>query len=167
MRNKGILEQKSFLQRFIECCSSHKKERKVNETPMRSLLKTMGFRVIEVLIDTLLLQTINPEIQENLLIAIGIEVICWVLSFIWERIWNRTDFGREVRTKCPHCDKEIKLCSECETKATEPMDRKKRFQELYNHRKARGIKPNLDEIEMIINREEAEAKEQSRGKGND
>jgi uncharacterized membrane protein len=115
LRKKGLLEHKSFLQRFIECCNPHKKHRKVNETPMRSLLKTMGFRVVEVIVDSLLLLTVNPEIQENLLISVGIELICWTLSFVWERIWNRTDFGREVRAKCPKCDKDLEMCSECET----------------------------------------------------
>lgn len=107
---------KPLIQRLYECCThkSHKKGRKVNETPMRSFLKTMGFRVVEILLDTLLLQTINPEVHENLIIAIVIEGICWLLSFIWERLWNLTDFGREVKTECPHCKKEIEMCSECE-----------------------------------------------------
>lgn len=107
MKKKSI-NNKSILQRLVEFSilrKKKKKERKVNETPLRSFLKTMGFRVVEVLVDTLLLEIINKDIGENFLIAIAIELICWTLSFLWERLWNRIDFGREV--KCPHCNKEI------------------------------------------------------------
>lgn len=105
---KDFHKQKPFLQKLIEFWSPHKvkRKRKVNETPMRSFLKTMGFRVVEVLVDTLLLEFINPVVQENLIIAITIELICWLLSFVWERLWNKIDYGREVVAKCPHCNKE-------------------------------------------------------------
>ena len=119
---------KPFLQRLFECCVPKKKGRKVNETKTRSFLKTMGFRVVEIFLDTLLLQTINPEFHENLIISILIECLCWLLGFIWERLWNLTDFGREVKTECPHCKKEIKLCAECEGKSKVKSKKEKKAQ---------------------------------------
>lgn len=121
---------KPFLQRLYEFSvpKQKKKGRKVNETPMRSFLKTMGFRAVEIILDTFLLLTINPEIYQNLIISIAIEGICWLLSFIWERLWNLTDFGREVKTECPHCKKEIELCAECEGKSKAKLKKEKKAQ---------------------------------------
>jgi uncharacterized membrane protein len=113
---KSILGNKPLLLRLVECCSPKKKRhRKVNETPMRSFIKTMGFRIVEILLDTLILQIISENTALNLVVSIMIEGLCWLLSFIWERIWNRIDFGREIKAKCPHCDKEMEMCAECTT----------------------------------------------------
>jgi uncharacterized membrane protein len=106
--DENIVEWRRINLPFLSLChkiTKVRKEHKFTETTLRSLLKTMGFRAIEILIDTAILMTINSNFQENLVISICIELICWMLSFIWERLWNRTDFGRKA--KCPHCDKEI------------------------------------------------------------
>jgi hypothetical protein len=93
---------------------------------MRSFLKAIGFRIVEVILDSLLLTLINPSIEENILASIGIEALCFGLSFIWERLWNLTDFGREVKAECPHCKKEMEMCAECETKTTTKRKSQKR-----------------------------------------
>lgn len=124
------MKRKPFLQILYECCvpKPQKRGRKVNETKTRSFLKTMGFRVVEILLDTLLLLTINQNVYENFVISIAIEGLCWLLSFIWERLWNLTDFGREVKAECPHCKKEIKLCSECEEKSKAKSNKRRKPQ---------------------------------------
>jgi hypothetical protein len=106
---------KRFWERIRRKFPRTKRHKKVHETKMRSFLKTMGFRIVEVLIDTLLLQTINPSIQENILMSIGIELVCWLLGFIWERLWNLTDFGREIAHKCPKCEQPLE-CPSCKEK---------------------------------------------------
>ena len=68
---------------------------RINETRKRSLLKAVSFRVIEVALDTLIL-SIFLEIRLALGLAIALECICLLLHYGVERLWNRTDFGRDI-----------------------------------------------------------------------
>lgn len=68
---------------------------KVYETRTRSLLKAVSFRVIEVVVDTFILSFfVDTHIALGL--AIALEFICLVLHYLFERIWNRTQFGRVI-----------------------------------------------------------------------
>ena len=68
---------------------------KINETRKRSLLKAVSFRIIEVGVDTLILSFfITPVIAFS--VAVAVEVTCLTLHYIFERIFNRISYGREV-----------------------------------------------------------------------
>ena len=68
---------------------------RVNETKKRSLLKAVSFRLVEVAVDTLILSFfVRPEVAFGL--AAGLEGICLLLHYLFERVWNKTDYGREI-----------------------------------------------------------------------
>ena len=76
---------------------------KVNETRKRSLVKTISFRVIEVIMDILIILTLIrsglPELMIAGICAISVEASCGIGYYIWERLWNRIDWGRIVVAK--------------------------------------------------------------------
>ncbi len=68
---------------------------RVHETRRRSLLKAVSFRVIEITVDTLILNIFVPA-TTALVLAITLEGICFALHFIFERVWNRINYGRYI-----------------------------------------------------------------------
>jgi len=76
---------------------------KVSETCIRSLLKTVSARLLEILIDTILLGVIYSllgiprpyEIAFSL--SVVIECLCALATYVNERLWNKVQWGREVR----------------------------------------------------------------------
>ena len=69
---------------------------KVNETKKRSLLKAVSFRIIEIIVDSAIL-SVFVDIQIAIGLAITLEVVCLILYYLFERIWNKTDYGREIK----------------------------------------------------------------------
>ena len=68
---------------------------KVYETKRRSLLKALSFRVVEIAVDSLILSFfVTPVVAIGL--AIALEGICLVLHFVFERGWNKIDYGRHI-----------------------------------------------------------------------
>ena len=68
----------------------------VNETRRRSLLKGLTQRVIEVGVDTLILSLFEtPHVALGL--AVLIEGLCWCSHYTNERLWNKVDYGREIK----------------------------------------------------------------------
>lgn len=93
------------------------KKYKVHESRKRSLLKTIGVRAIEITGDTLVLgfifnQVLKFPVAESYGLGFGItlivDVICLVLTYLWERLWARIDYGRYVHERG-------KKCKECRT----------------------------------------------------
>jgi len=69
---------------------------KVYETRKRSLLKAISFRIIEIAVDTAILSIfVSPPVAIGL--AVALEGICFLLHFGFERIWNKIDYGRQVK----------------------------------------------------------------------
>lgn len=69
---------------------------KVNETKKRSLLKAITFRVIEIAFDTIIL-SIFVDVHVAFGLAIVLELTCFALHYVFERIWNHIDYGREIQ----------------------------------------------------------------------
>jgi len=68
---------------------------RINETWKRSLYKAVSFRILEVAIDTLILSIfVEPRIAFGL--AVGLEGICLLLHYLFERVWNRIQWGRHI-----------------------------------------------------------------------
>ena len=69
---------------------------KINETRRRSLLKAVSFRVIEVGLDTAILSFfVEAHIAFGL--SVAIEGLCLLAHYVFERLWNRNDYGREAK----------------------------------------------------------------------
>lgn len=81
--------------------SCHGHDHKVNETRKRSLVKAISFRIIEIVVDIVLLyslmQTDLPELIIAGLGAVAVEASCGIGYYLWERLWNMIDWGREVK----------------------------------------------------------------------
>lgn len=69
---------------------------KIDETKLRSFLKALSFRIVEIIIDTILLSYLGLHIHVSLLASILIELICFLLGFSWERVWNKIRWGRRI-----------------------------------------------------------------------
>ena len=68
---------------------------RVNESRKRSLLKAVSFRIIEVAIDTAILSYfVSAPVAFGL--SVGLEVLCLLSHYIFERLFNRINYGREV-----------------------------------------------------------------------
>lgn len=68
---------------------------KINETRKRSLLKAISFRILEIVLDTLILSFfVTPIIAIGL--AVTLEALCLVLHYGFERLWNKIGYGREI-----------------------------------------------------------------------
>jgi uncharacterized membrane protein len=68
---------------------------RVNETRRRSLLKAVSFRILEIAVDSLILSFfVTPIIAVGL--AVSIEFTCFALHFVFERVWNKIDYGRHI-----------------------------------------------------------------------
>jgi hypothetical protein len=80
---------------------------KVNEKCSRSIARGITGRILEVAVDTALL-SIFTEAPLALGLAVTVEGICFITSFINDRLWNRTDWRRKI----VNSDSEVKKVSE-------------------------------------------------------
>ena len=69
---------------------------KINETRRRSLLKGLTQRIIEIGVDTVILSFFEKA-HTALALAIAIELLCWCSHYVNERLWNKSDYGREIK----------------------------------------------------------------------
>jgi len=68
---------------------------KINETRRRSLLKAVSYRLLEITIDSLIL-SFFVEVHLAIGLAITLEVICFILHYGFERVFNKINYGREI-----------------------------------------------------------------------
>lgn len=81
----------------------HHKHR-VDETKKRSLLKAITGRAIEITVGTLIFGTIImfvfPDISNPYLAGLGLNLVeeglCFLITFLTERVWNKISWGRNV-----------------------------------------------------------------------
>ena len=64
------------------------------EHPKRSLIKTITWRIIALLVTIIVVYDYSGDIKESLVVGISANVIKIFLYYIHERIWNRVKFGR-------------------------------------------------------------------------
>lgn len=82
----------------MSSCHRHR----VNEIRKRSILKTITSRIIETIVDTLLIGSVyfflgvpnSYELASAL--SIAIEVLCTLTTYLNDRLWNKIQWGREV-----------------------------------------------------------------------
>jgi len=81
---------------------------RINETKKRSLLKAVSLCFIEIGVDTGLIYLVFSHLdaiaeflhlsysQTAFGLAVILELICIALHYFFERLWNRTDLGRDI-----------------------------------------------------------------------
>ena len=66
------------------------------ETRRRSLIKSVSFRIIEVIFTSMLLSLfVDAPIAVGL--SVASEGICFTLHYIGERVWNKISYGRYIK----------------------------------------------------------------------
>jgi hypothetical protein len=73
-------------------CHQHK----VCESRKRTALKGITAKALEVLFDFIVLDLIFQRPAESLGVAIGIEGLCYAITYFNERGWNRIMWGRKI-----------------------------------------------------------------------
>jgi len=77
-------------------------EHKVNETKMRSFLKSVTGRLIEITIGTLIQGTILDKLgfesayEWGFVMTVIEEVTCFFICYLNDRAWNRISWGRNI-----------------------------------------------------------------------
>ena len=81
---------------------SHQHKHEVNETRTRSLAKAIFGRVIEIIIGGTIFGFVLTALGFQYAFTIGFglnvieELVCFVVTFVTERMWNRINWGRTV-----------------------------------------------------------------------
>ncbi len=70
----------------------------IYETKLRSILKALSFGIIELIVEILIL-SFFVEIGVAIGLAVFFEVIYFIMRFLFERAWNKINFGRNVVCK--------------------------------------------------------------------
>ena len=69
------------------------------ESPTRSLVKALVYRVVSITGSGILTWIITKDIGETVSITLIIQIFLVILYYAYERIWDRIDWGR--RTEAP------------------------------------------------------------------
>ena len=65
------------------------------ESPKRSVVKTITWRVIAFLVTMIAVYLYNKDIKESLVVSLLANAVKMLLYYWHERFWNRIKFGRQ------------------------------------------------------------------------
>lgn len=68
--------------------------RVARETPARSLVKSVGFRVTVIVSDTTVIYLVTHKVALTLGLTIVTNLASMTLYYLYERIWSRINWGR-------------------------------------------------------------------------
>ncbi len=68
------------------------------ESRLRSLVKSLGYRIISMAGTGILTWVITRDIRETVSITLIIQVFLIILYYSYERIWVKINWGRKVET---------------------------------------------------------------------
>ena len=71
-----------------------KRKRNSYETHRRSIVKSVGFRVVVVISDTTIIFLLTHKIAETLGLTVATNLSSMTLYYLYERLWNRIKWGR-------------------------------------------------------------------------
>jgi len=67
------------------------------ESRLRSLVKSLTYRILSITGTGILSWVITKDIKETISITITIQVFLIILYYSYERIWNKINWGRKIR----------------------------------------------------------------------
>ena len=70
-----------------------------SESRLRSLVKSLVYRIISVLGTGFLTWFVTKDIKETVLITIVIQIFLIILYYGYERVWNKINRGKNEKTK--------------------------------------------------------------------
>ena len=68
------------------------------ELHKRSVVKTITWRVVALLVTMIAVYLYNRDIKESLIVSLSANAVKMVLYYLHERFWNRIKFGRKPET---------------------------------------------------------------------
>jgi len=71
------------------------KERAFRESRLRSLVKSLIYRIVSIVGTGILSWLITGDVAEAISITASVQVFLVVVYYSSERIWNRIDWGRQ------------------------------------------------------------------------
>ena len=66
------------------------------ETRSRSLVKSITYRILSIMGTSVLSWFITNNIEETISITVAIQIFLVTLYYLWERIWNKINWGRKI-----------------------------------------------------------------------
>lgn len=69
------------------------------ESQLRSLLKTLTYRVAAVIGTWILLWLITRDIKETTFLTLVVHLLLTIIYYVHERIWNKISWGYEKNNK--------------------------------------------------------------------
>ncbi|MFC1980479.1 DUF2061 domain-containing protein [Chloroflexota bacterium] len=70
----------------------------IRESRLRSVVKSVGYRIISIAGTGILTWVISRDIKETVSIALIIQVFLVILYYSYERIWVKINWGRKLET---------------------------------------------------------------------
>ena len=68
------------------------------ESRLRSLVKSLTYRIVSIAGTGILSWVITKDIKETVSITVTIQVFLIILYYVYERIWDKTNWGRKTQT---------------------------------------------------------------------
>jgi len=69
----------------------------VSETRMRSLVKSVVYRIISIIGTAILSWVVTGDIRQTISITIVIQIFLIALYYSYERVWNKIKWGRKIQ----------------------------------------------------------------------
>ncbi|MGB9777773.1 MAG: hypothetical protein C0193_01785 [Candidatus Bathyarchaeota archaeon] len=69
------------------------------EKPIRSMVKAISWRIVATLTTIILVVVFSKDLALGTIVGITELVVKTVVYYVHERVWNLSDFGREVKSK--------------------------------------------------------------------
>ena len=69
------------------------------ETRLRSFVKSLIYRILSITGTGILTWIITGDIRETISITLVIQIFLIILYYVFERVWNKVNWGRMVNDK--------------------------------------------------------------------
>ncbi|MEM3699970.1 MAG: DUF2061 domain-containing protein [Candidatus Bathyarchaeia archaeon] len=69
------------------------------EKPVRSLVKAISWRIVATITTILLVVVFSKDLALGTIVGITELVVKTIVYYVHERVWNLSNFGREVKSK--------------------------------------------------------------------
>jgi uncharacterized membrane protein len=69
------------------------------EKPIRSMIKAISWRIVATLTTIILVVIFSKDLVLGTIVGITELIVKTVVYYVHERIWNLSNFGREVESK--------------------------------------------------------------------
>ena len=68
-----------------------------HENQERSILKTIGYRVLIIISNTIIVYILTQDIEVTLGASIAMTIVNTIIYYLYERFWNNIHWGKRVK----------------------------------------------------------------------